>query len=77
MKVYKLEIMVLDFDDIGAEGIKSMIEDSKYPNRCIHPVVKEMESRELGEWRDDHPLNNTATADEEYRRMFRSSDCPC
>ncbi len=70
MKIYKLEVMVIDHDGIGAAVIKSVIENTKYPNRCITPEVKSVESRDIGEWRDNHPLNITTTSDEEYRRLF-------
>ena len=70
MKVYKVELMVLDFDGIGAEGIKDEIENTKYGNRCINPEVKGCEERDIGEWDDDHPLNHRDKSDAEYRRLF-------
>jgi hypothetical protein len=70
MKVYKVELMVLDFDGIGAEGIKDEIENTKYGNRCISPEVKGCEERDIGEWSDDHPLNHRDKSDAEYRRLF-------
>jgi len=62
--------MVLDFDGIGAEGIKYEIENTKYANRCISPEVKGCEERDIGEWSDDHPLNHRDKSDAEYRRLF-------
>lgn len=70
MKVYKIELMVLDMDEIGAEQIRDVLENARYPNRCISPEVKSIEERDIGEFHDDHPLNHTATADAEYRRLF-------
>ena len=70
MKVYKVELMVLDFDGIGAEGIKDEIENTKYGNRCISPEVKGCEERDIGEWDDDHPFNHRDKSDAEYRRLF-------
>ncbi len=75
MKVYKLTVMVLDFDDVGEE-IRSLIEDARYPNHAISPTVVEMESRELGEWHDSHPLNQSATSKEEFRRLFSQRGTP-
>jgi hypothetical protein len=62
--------MVLDFDGIGAEGIKYEIENTKYANRCISPEVKGCEERDIGEWSDDHPLNHRDKSDAEYNRLF-------
>lgn len=69
MKVYKLEIIVIDFDGLGADDIKETIENQKYPNYCISPTVRSMDCREV-DWSDEHPLNNTTTADAEYKRLF-------
>jgi len=69
MKAYKLEILIIDFDGVGDE-IKDVIEQQKYPNHCIAPDVKKMEVVDIGEWHDDHPLNNSLTCDEEYKKLF-------
>jgi len=70
MKVMKLEVIVLDMDNLGAECVKEAIENARYPNRCISPEVKAIEVRDIGEWSDDHPLNRTSTAEAELRRLF-------
>lgn len=57
MKAYKVTLSIIDFDNVGEDGIKDVIEMQKYPNRCISPKVIDVESAELGEWHDDHPLN--------------------
>ena len=58
MKVYKLEIMIIDHDNCGAEEIKDVIENARYPNRCIMPEVMSIKHADIGEWSDEHPLNN-------------------
>jgi len=63
-------VTVLDFDGLGADGVKDAIENARYPNRCISPHVLSVAVREIGEWSDGHPLNQRATMDEEYRRLF-------
>lgn len=73
MKVYSLEIMVIDFDDCGGEEIKDMIENARYPNHAITPNVKKITSIDIGEWSDSHPLNNKETSDSEYRSLFYGS----
>lgn len=70
MKVYKLEVMVLDFDDLGADEIVSVLENQKYPNYCIAPDVMSIEERDCGEWHDDHPLNKHSTQEIEFQRLF-------
>ena len=71
MKAYRLEVFVIDFDDIGIDAIRFELENARFGNRCIEPEVKGVEERDIGEWGDDHPLNMIETADEEYERLFR------
>ncbi len=70
MKVYKIELMVIDLDVVGEEGIKEVIENQKYPNHCIDPHVKNIEGRDIGEWHDDHPLNKRDQSEDYFRRLF-------
>lgn len=69
VKVFKVEMMVIDFDCLGEEGVIDAIENARYPNRCIAPQVKAVEARSI-QWSDSHPLNMANTADEEYKRLF-------
>ena len=70
MNLYKIEVMVLDLDQIGEQGIKDVIENTRYSNHCISPKVKKIEVRDIGEWHDEHHLNKTDKADAEYQRLF-------
>lgn len=70
MQVIKLEVMIIDTDGLGADEIKSVIENQKYPNHCISPNVRKIEVREIGEWSDEHPLNHLNTQELEYTRLF-------
>lgn len=70
-RVYKLEVMVIDHDHVGEEGIQQLLEHTRYPNHAIHPYVMRMESREV-DWDDDHPLNDTSTSDAAYEQLFAS-----
>ena len=74
MKVYRLEVMAIDFDEIGPEQIKAEIENARYGNRCIRPEVMACDVRDIGEWHADHPLNLLAKSDAEYRRLFKGGD---
>lgn len=69
VKVFKLEVMILDFDGIGEGAIISQLENTKYSNRCISPKVKNIEAREV-DWDDNHPLNKYDTQEEAYKKLF-------
>jgi hypothetical protein len=70
MNIVKLEVLVLDMDGIGEDAIKSTIENTKYPNYCISPIVRTMVTKEVGEWYDDHPLNKKDSFDAEVVKIF-------
>lgn len=70
MRVYKVTLMIIDFDNIGVVEMKEVIENTHYPNRCISPKVKRIEGRDIGEWSDDNPLNSRSASDETFRKLF-------
>jgi hypothetical protein len=70
MKAYKIELLVIDFDEIGSQGIISEIENANYANDCISPRVKAIVEKDIGEWSDDHPMNKFSTCDQFYKRIF-------
>lgn len=70
MKVTKVELMIIDHDELGEDEIASVLTNSRYPNHCIMPMVQSMRTIDIGEWRDDHPLNITATSSEAYAKLF-------
>lgn len=71
VKLHRLEVYVIDHERVGAEGVKSMIEDSRW----IHPRVASLDTVEIGEWQDDHPCNKK---DADIRDYFnqRLEDIP-
>ena len=71
MKVYRIEICVIDFDNIGEAGVRGEIENANYGNDCIYPTVKKIETKEV-DWSDNHPLNNRNTADAAYKELFKT-----
>lgn len=71
MNVHKVELLIIDFDDVGKDGIASVIENTCYPNHCISPQVKNIQTVDIGEWRDNHPLNIQDKCDEEYKKLFK------
>lgn len=70
MKVYRVVLEVQDDDNIGENGITTVLESTKFPNWCISPRVVSMDGVDIGEWRDDHPLNGRHWR-EEFARLFQ------
>jgi hypothetical protein len=70
MQVHKLVVLVVDHDDLGGVDVRDVIEETRYPNRCIYPKVMSVETRDV-EWSDDHPLNKTATQDAAFDELFK------
>lgn len=70
MKAYRIELLVIDFDGLGPNGVRSAIENTRYANHCISPSVMAVDERDIGEWSDDNPLNKHSTAAAEFRRLF-------
>ena len=66
MKAYKVELLVLDHENIGvcAETFKESFE-------YLFPRVMSIQSKEIGEWDDDNPLNR---GDREfYDKLFQDT----
>ena len=55
MKMHKFEIHVLDFEDRGPEQYEEML---KYVRHIVGKVFH-VDTADIGEWSDDHPLNKT------------------
>lgn len=70
MKVHKVILFIVDHDEVGAEDIKGILEETKYPNHCISPHIKSIETKDIGEFHDQHPLNLWDKCDAEYERLF-------
>lgn len=73
MKAYKVELVIIDFDKLGPEGILDTLEETRYANDCIYPKVVNIESADIGEWTDEHPLNNSNSMLREYNRLFKEN----
>lgn len=69
IRVYKIELLVVDHDGCGAEQIKGVLENQRYPNYCISPSVMDVAECDI-EWSDDHPLNCRGTRAETYAKLF-------
>lgn len=69
MKAIKIEILVLDSDGLGENGVIDAIENVNYPNDCISPQVMKSTAVDI-EWSDDHPLNKSGTMARAYIDLF-------
>lgn len=74
MKAYKVEVLIIDFDEVGMPGIAQVLENGNYPNRCISPMVMSTQMRDIGEWTDEHPLNKRSTKLAAYQELFGRKD---
>jgi hypothetical protein len=61
MKAHILQVLVIDHDELGAGEAGEALEQANYPNDCISPDVLSHKTYDIGEWKDDHPLNYKKT----------------
>lgn len=76
MKAYKITLLFLDFEDIGPQEAKSLIENARLPSRIDPGTVMDLQEADIGEWSDDHPLNKRATMSEAFRALFAKGNNP-
>lgn len=71
-----MTLMFLDHDNIGAADAVQLTENARLPNHISPGKVLAVEERDIGEWRDDHPLNYRDRQAAEFARLFHTSDEP-
>ena len=64
--VYKIELMVIDFEQMGEAAVCQVLEQNKY----LSPSVVASAERAV-EWDDDHPLNNGKTWRAAFDELFK------
>ena len=69
MKVHKITMFVVDHQGLGAEGCVEELECTR--NDYVHPYALAVETVDIGEWRDDHPINITETMRDAATELFR------
>jgi hypothetical protein len=69
IKVHKVTLLIVDHDDLGAAGVKEVIDNARFPNHCISPDVMAIETQVI-EWSDTHPLNDSRKQQAEFERLF-------
>ena len=70
MKAYKITLLFIDFDEVGQQEAKYLIENARLPCRIDPGTVMSIEEADIGEWRDDHPLNKLATMATAFEELF-------
>jgi hypothetical protein len=74
MRVFKMEVMVLDFDEtLDKDSVIYLTQNNRY----ICPHVLAIDSRDIGEWSDDNPLNRADTQKAELDRLFNKPERGC
>ena len=72
MKVYKLEVLIIDEDVESIKDAIDIIDATRYPNHTYVTAVSCIEADV--DWHDDHPLNFGETMKQEMDRIF-SKEC--
>lgn len=57
MKLKRVTFYFIDRDNVSNEEIPSLLQDYRFPNRCISPKQITVEETDLGEWSDEHRCN--------------------
>ena len=70
MKAYKVTVLVIGDDELEESGIREEMENVRYPNHCMYPRIMEIEEADIGEWTDEHPLNQRDTKQAEFEKIF-------
>ena len=66
MKAYRVEMIVVDFENHGEAVLRQNIDQMRY----YAPDIIAVEEADIGEWSDDHPLNCKSTLRYEKRAYF-------
>ena len=66
MKAYRFELLVLDHENLGEGETTFLLENVKY----LYPTIMSIQSKDMGEWDDDHPLNHRDTMKQTYDELF-------
>lgn len=74
MKAYRMVLLFVDHDGVGPEAARQLIEDARLPNHIIPGTVMSLDEVDVGEWRDDHPLNFRSKMDAEFERLFANKE---
>jgi len=64
--VYKAVLCIVDHEDMPEESVINLLENVRY----LYPNIISLESREIEEWDDEHPLNKKGTYEKTFEELF-------
>ena len=70
MKVHRVVLYVIDFGRLGTGGVKDAIACARFANDCISPKIGDIQTRDIGKWSDEHPLNKRSVSEESWSALF-------
>ena len=65
-KAYKIELLVVDFENTPEDEITYLLENVRH----LYPSVMSIQSKDIDDWDDDHPLNKFDTMKQTCEEMF-------
>ena len=64
---FKVELLILNLENVKQEELQDMLENVKY----LYPRIISIESKDI-DFHDDHPLNKDGEVfDKAYRELFK------
>jgi hypothetical protein len=71
LKIHKVELYIVDHDEVGAHDIEMVMEQVNYPNDCITPHIISIKTAEI-DYTDEHPLNYSDGREvEAFNKLFK------
>ena len=71
MKAIKVELLIINHDELEESEIRQILENtSMYPNDCMSPSVMKVQSLDIGEYEDGHPLTKTTEMTTAFAHYF-------
>ncbi len=75
MKAYLTTHLVVDHDEMSGQEVADVIDNARYPNRCISPTSLGWVELDIGEWTEDHLLNNMELLESKPQLAAHLSEC--
>ena len=74
MKAHRITCLIVDpnHPDTPAQEYASLLENCRY----VNPEILSVETADIGEWSDEHPLNLRDTQEAEVKRLFDTPPAP-
>lgn len=69
-KAFLFEILVIDINGYGINDARINLENARY----VHPTIISSKIADIGEWDDDHPLNEHGVTKATIMEYFKDSE---